>query len=113
MGSQEWYLASELTLVMLAFVLTFIMLSGQNIGRLNPLSGDPPSVSSGTSGQAALRVVGEGSEAPRESGTALQGATPVQQSGQSGKNLQQSASGNNQLQPNQGGSGLPQKQPLQ
>lgn len=109
---QDWAVASELVVVLLAFVMTFILFSGQNIGRLNPFGGSPTSPSvQATSSQ--LRVTGTGTEAPADSSSALQGATPLQQSGESGKNLQRNAGEAKQLQPNEGQSTFPQKQPLQ
>jgi hypothetical protein len=99
-GVQDWFAASELVIVLIALLLSVVLVTNRD-----ELSGFRQAVSSASPKQVNhpdLQVLGTGTAAPTGSSRALQSASPIQQSGESGQNIQQNNGRDKQLQPNTG-----------
>ncbi len=99
-GIQDWYAASELVIVLMALVFSVVLVANRDtLGAFRPpvSSAAPQAIT-----HPNLRVIGTGSAAPTGSSNALQGASPLQQAGETGKNLQRNGAEGNELQPNTG-----------
>jgi hypothetical protein len=99
-GMQEWYAASELVIVLVAIVFSVVLVANQD--ALSAFRAPISSAVPRDIHHPSLEVIGMGSAAPTGSSNALQSASPLQQAGETGKNLQRSGADDKELQPNTG-----------